>query len=46
MTNFTLDLVNKIEEYIGDFKKKFEDQVNDVCLTQKKYFLSISLKII
>lgn len=31
MSNFTIDLVNKIEEYIGDFRKKFEDQVDDVC---------------
>ncbi|OII74492.1 C2C2 zinc finger domain-containing protein [Cryptosporidium ubiquitum] len=42
MTNFTIDLVNKIEEYIGDFKKKFEDQVNDITFStlndQKKAF--------
>ncbi|QOY43581.1 Uncharacterized protein cpbgf_100493 [Cryptosporidium parvum] len=42
MSNFTIDLVNKIEEYIGDFRKKFEDQVDDITFStlndQKKAF--------
>lgn len=30
MQNFTVELANKIEEYIGDYRRKFDEQVTEV----------------